>query len=204
MNKPTQPEKPIAPKHRETMIRDMGIAVAKMNQEAAILPEPVFVEHILPLIAGSIDGRPVDLDLWTSLAGCTFRGFDVTNPNTGEVLYRCPPIHRTLPSGMGARTVRTSQFNLSEITKNAMNISQNAPRKARQFLDESLSRKVPHVGIDIDRAMAYDTILKRYGYPGLGLPDSVMNVTTGKPGTSGSKTPAEDKPAIENFGDFDF
>ena len=188
------------------MIRDMGVAVAKMNQEAAVLPEPVFVEHVLPLIAGMADNQPVDLDLWTSLAGCTFRGFDVTDMNTGEVLYRCPPIHRTLPSGTGARTVRMSQFNLSEITKNAVNISQNAPRKARQFLDESLSRKVPRPGIDIERALAYDTILKRYGYPGLGLPESILKKAASREASGAANEEPKDieKAPIESFGDFDF
>lgn len=189
------------------MIHDMGVAIEKMNQEAAVLPEPVFVEHILPLIAGMSDGQPVDLDLWTSLAGCTFRGFDVTDPGTGAVLYRCPPIHRTLPSGTGARTVRLSQFNLSEITKNAVNISQNAPRQASHFLNESLSRKVPRPGIDIERALIYDGILKRYGYPGIGLPEELIKNATGtasESSTTESKPAGIEKAPIEDFSDFDF
>lgn len=196
---PVQGGGPLTDRQREAYVNEMKTALDKMNDEAAVLPEPVFVQHILPLIAGNADGSPVNLDLWTSIAGVTFRGIDVTDPRTGAILFRCPPIQRQLSTSVRGRDDRRAYLStIPEILGNAENLAKNSPRQARHYMDKSLDGKVPRDPIDMQRAKEFDAILKRYGYPGLNLPANVTGGADTPKDTSNGRLPVKD------IGDFDF
>jgi hypothetical protein len=195
---PVQP-KSAAERVRDQWVEEMRSALEKMDAEAAVLPERVFVEHLLPLIAGAADGKPVDMELWRKICGTGFRGIDVVGQN-GEIMFRCPAIHRHLPTYVRPTgDTRAYASCIPEILANTENLAKNSPKKAGQFLREALDNRVPRQPIDMERALQFDAILKRYGYPGLGLPDSV----TGQK-TAAQQNVVEKPPVVDEGGDFEF
>lgn len=167
-----------------------------LKNDVPQLPEHIFCQYLLPILATTAKGEKVDLNVWTDIAGTTYRPIDVID-TAGNVLYRVPSLHRTLPTEVRDRSPQSAQRSVYSIANRSELLSKNSPRAGKAFLNNALSTKVPKVGVDLDRARAFDAILRRYNLPGI-LPDRLL--TNAEERTKS----ADPDQLIEGFDDFSF
>lgn len=167
-----------------------------LKNDVPRLPEHIFCQYLLPILANTAKGEKVDLNIWTDIAGTTYRPIDIVDA-AGEVLYRVPSLHRTLPTEVRDRTPQSAQRSVYSIASRSEMLSKNSPRAGKAFLHNALATKVPRAGVDLERARAFDAILRRYNLPGI-LPDRLLTQWKGE------ATPADPDKLIEGFDEFTF
>lgn len=150
-----------APHLRPTLEKSLdGMSfLDQLTQEsAAQIPEPIFVEHILPVLANREGNQ--SLAKWQQVAGHAMRAIEVTDAKTNEVLFRVPPLLRSINeefTGKGAR----SAF---EIIRTAEQKRRVMPAMGDAHLRANLTNRVRHIPAPVKDVVAWNEILKRYGY----------------------------------------
>jgi hypothetical protein len=127
------------------------------------VPESIFREHLLPMLAAPA-GTKVDLTRWSDIAGTPLRAIDVADDNTGEVLFRVPPLMRSMP------TVFQQEVNYANIVVETQARENVHPMQADHFLRTALSKaRTGATLLDVETAAQWNLIRQRYGLPLLPL-----------------------------------
>ena len=150
-----------APHLRETLeksLEGMDFLDQLTQDNEAKVPEPIFVEHILPILANRSGNQ--SLVRWQQVAGHVMRPILVIDPQNGEPLFRVPAILRSINeefTGYGSR----SAF---EIVRTAEQKRKVMPAMGDAHLRANLVDRVRHIPASAKDVVAWNEILKRYGY----------------------------------------
>ena len=131
------------------------------RNDAARVPEPIFVEHLLPVLTNRETRQ--DLTIWKEVAGNVMRPLDIIDPQSGEVLFRVPPILRQIHHDFRGKG-RNSVF---EIIRTAEQKRLVLPALGTAHLRQHLVDRIGYVPAEAEDVIAWNEILKRYGYPPL-------------------------------------
>lgn len=132
--------------------------------EVPRMGEQMFVEHILPILAAD-PGQRTDMTKWMDVAGTPLRAIDVVNEATGEVIFRVPPLMRSIP------TIFQQEVNYSNIIIEAQAHGQNHSSQEDLYLRRELAKaKIAGPLLDFDTAAQWNLIRKRYDLPLLPIP----------------------------------
>lgn len=146
----------------------------------AQVPEHLFVQHILPLIAG--DEGHNHLGVWNHLAGSIFNKMSVIDPG-GKVLFTLPGIATSIATPV-ERDHRTA---IIEIMYGFEMRSRVSPVLGVRWLDAALKDKITLTKRDVATLLLIDEILVRYGRqarlpPGFGKEQTSTAVAPGSDG----------------------
>lgn len=127
--------------------------------------EAMFVQHILPMLSAPA-GTRVELTRWLEVAGTPLRALDVVDEATGEVLFRVPPLMRTLP------TVFQAELRYYDIVQGAKDRERVHQAMGDHYLANELSKvRTGATLLDVETAKTWNNIRKRYGLPLLTIVD---------------------------------
>lgn len=141
--------------------------------EVPRMSEPMFREHILPMLSAPA-GTRVDLSRWLEVAGTPLRAIDVVDDHTGELLFRVPPLMRTIP------TVAQQEVNFNTIVVESMAHETVHPAQADRYLYQQFSRvRTGHTLLDVKTARAWNVIRARYDLPLVPIPAGDGTLETG-------------------------
>ena len=128
-------------------------------EDAARVPEPIFKEHILPML---VDRRKAhDLTFWQQIAGNVFRPLDIVDPKNNSVLFRCPSVLRMI----NVRITKGGRDSVYEIVKTSDQKSKIIPALGDKHINEALTHRFYHHPVNIDDILNWNKILTHYGYP---------------------------------------
>ncbi|WJJ55242.1 hypothetical protein [Xanthomonas phage RTH11] len=148
--------------------------------EVARMSEPMFREHILPMLSAPAGAR-VDLTRWLEVAGTPLRAIDVVDDHTGETIFRVPALMRTIP------TVAQQEVNFNTIVVESIAHENVHPAAADRYLFQQFSRvRTGHTLLDIPTARAWNDIRKRYDLPLIPIPAGDGTLETGTTPTASS------------------
>lgn len=159
------------------------------DNDAAKIPEPVFIEHILPMLANR-SGKQ-SLEKWQQIAGTVMRPIDVYDAKTNAHLFRVPPILRSINeefTGHGSR----SAF---EVVQTAEQKRRVMPAMGDAHIRVNLTDRVRHIPAEANQVVHWNEILKRYGYP----PILKMETSENEVEDAANKP---NEPEIDGFDDF--
>ena len=105
-------------------------------------------------------GTKVDLTRWSDVAGTPLRAIDVADDHSGEVLFRVPPLMRSMP------TVFQQEVNYANIVVETQARENVHPMQADNYLRAALSKaRTGATLLDIETAAQWNSIRQRYGLP---------------------------------------
>lgn len=135
-------------------------AIAKQLEQlteelVARVPEHLFVQHLLPMIAG--DEGHTNLEVWNHLAGSVFNKIAVVAPS-GDVLFTLPPL-ATSPITPKDRESSNALF---EIMNGYELRAKLSPIYARNYFENAIQGKMVMEKRDYAQLKAIDEILVRY------------------------------------------
>jgi hypothetical protein len=145
--------------------------LAKLGEnDVPRIPESLFVQHLLPMLAAP-PGTKIDLTRWLDVAGTPLRAIDIANDATGEILFRVPPLMRSLP------TVFQQEVNYGNIIVETQARYHVHPNQADNYLQHQLAKvKTGATLIDMETAKQWNDIRARYNLPPLPLLDEHGNL----------------------------
>lgn len=162
MNPPNKPDSNalIPPPENSAEITEAFRVLSQADKvEVPRMPERMFIEHLLPLLSTPA-GQRVELDRWLDVAGTPLRPIDIVDNVTGEVLFRLPPLMRTLP------TVFQEEMRYSEIITETQAHERVMPIRGEAYLQQQLARvRTGATLVDVDTANQWNSIRQRYGLP---------------------------------------
>lgn len=149
------------------MPSDVADACQAIAQLAAVdvprIPEAVFLTHLLPALSSPAGSR-VDLTEWLSIAGTPLRAIDVVD-QTGTVIFRVPPLMRSLP------TANQNDVAYSEIVGDSLLQENIHPNLGQASLDKKLRNvRTGATLLDVDTAKQWNAIRARYNLSLLPIP----------------------------------
>lgn len=153
----------------EESLEGMDFLQQLTQEDAARIPEPLFVEHLLPILANR-NGRQ-SLVRWQQVAGHVMRPLDIVDPKTGEVLFRVPALLRQLRDTVKTRNNRSTH----DIAAIAEKKRQVMPVMGDNYLQAHLTDRVQSTPANVKEALQWNSILVRYGYPSLFTTITVTN-----------------------------
>lgn len=174
----------------ERSIEQMDFLNEITKNDAAKIPESIFVEHLLPVLANRSGNQ--SLERWQRIAGHVMRPIDVFDPKTGETLFRVPPVLRSINeefTGYGSR----SAF---EIVRTAEQKRRVMPAMGDAHIRTNLVDRVKHTKASFDNVVLWNNILLRYGYEPI-----LSNKTTEQTSATEVKKDSPDL-SIDGFDDF--
>lgn len=121
----------------------------------ARVPEHMFVQHILPIIAA--EPGHTSLEPWEHLAGSTFNSMHVID-RSGNVMFTVPPM-AVSPRLDQDREARNSLYEIMEHYKLLANVS---VIQARAYLDNKLQSLIRLQSRNFETLSQIDDILERY------------------------------------------
>lgn len=143
----------------EEAVENMEFLNQLTKDDAAKLPEPIFVEHLLPVLANREGNQ--GLQRWQEIAGHVMRPIDVVDPKNGEVLFRVPPILRSINEEFTGRGA-SSAFEIVRVAEQKRKV---IPAMGDAHIRANLVERVRHIPAHADSVIRWNEILKRYGYP---------------------------------------
>ncbi len=127
------------------------------------IPETVFKNTLLPALSAPA-GTRVDLTSWLEIAGTPLRAIDVIGTD-GEVLFRVPPLMRSLP------TAHQEDVNFYDMVHESLLQENVHPALGQRSLDSSLRRVATGATLlDVETAKQWNTIRHRYNLPLVPIP----------------------------------
>ena len=145
----------------ESALEGMALLQKVTEDDVARIPEDLFREYLMPVLANRSGNQ--SLVRWQQLAGHVMRGIEVCDTQTGEPLFRVPPILRSINEEFTGKGSRSAY----EIIRTAENKRRIVPSLGDRHIQTHLVDQVRHVRIDSESVKAWNEILKRYGYPPL-------------------------------------
>lgn len=163
----------------------MDLLIGAEETDVPKLPEAVFVQKYLPILADTQSGR-ADLSQWLDVCGNAYRPVDVVRGK--EVLFRVPPLlNRYATPGLSKGKP------IAEILKLGEAKTRLHPVMGETYLTTALNSKVEHQSANTEQVKIWNDIFSRYGYP-------LIELKTPLPG---DKPKDSDKPLFsEEFDDF--
>jgi hypothetical protein len=156
------------------VLKAMKELIADGENDVAKLPEPLFRSNLLPVLTDT-SGR-ADMTVWLDIAGHGFRPIDVTDPVSGETLFRVPPMYQQLPT----RTKGDPRHSLAMIAEQANNHSAQHPAIGQTFLRKQLEARRIEGSVNWEHVRTWNAILARYGLaPLLSVPEAGPGVVAG-------------------------
>ncbi len=155
------------------------------ENDVARLPEPLFVNHLLPVLVDRSGNT--DVSIWLDIAGHAFRPIDVFDPATGHVLFRVPALLRR----PATRVARDSRESFSSIGMNTEIQRGRHEALGETYLRTKLSQQQVDGTIDYESVRQWNAILTRYGH------EPVVLLSDGPSATSTSET-ASAAPALSD------
>lgn len=128
------------------------------EQDAARIGEARFKRDLLPILVERSGEQ--DLTIWQEIAGHALRPIDVFDDQTGERLFRIPPLLRTLKREFTGR----GRHSAYEILRTADQKSKVMPSLGDEHIRSRLTESVTSQPIDIEDIRSWNAILTRYGY----------------------------------------
>ena len=167
------------------------------NEDVARIPEDIFVRVFLPLFAGETLEFPKEATIagWISVAGSPYKEVDVFNKETGDVLFRCPPLF----DYNGVDPVRNlkdrSQRPIADIVQMADKLMNIHPNQSIAFLQRELGQRANKMNTGaklMPNLVRWNQVFARYGRKPLveGLPGGT-SVAEPQPAQSGPEPDAE-------------
>jgi hypothetical protein len=138
------------------------IAIANSPEERIRVPEPVFVDKLLPFLM--MEGTKTRVDYWVDVV-CKRnpnREVDVIDPITGDVIFTIP----ALCGGTIIFNSNNSNRALPDIMHESKLIGVDNRLAARQFVEKSIGEIMRSTDVDIN-AERWEFIYKRYGVGGV-------------------------------------
>lgn len=182
-----------APHLRQTLensIEGMEFFDQITDNDAAPVPEPVFVEHLLPMLANR-SGKQ-NLDKWQEIAGTVMRPLDVYDPKTEKVLFRVPPILRSIDEEFTGH----GKLSAYEIVQTAEQKRRVMPRMGDAHIEANLTNRVRHIPAISDQVIQWNEILKRYDYP------PILKMDTSEEDVEEDTAVKSTEPEFDGFDDF--
>lgn len=161
------------------------------------MPESVFKTHLLPALVG--DSQEHRMDIWLEAAGSWQRPIDVVDDESGEYLFRVPP----LVGEISVKAQRGGQESAFEIIMEAQRKMKAVTSQAGlEFLREKLQSRISPSGQRDQAFERWNYIFSRYGYTDLtkGLPEGTHSGS--KSQTNPVSTPTrgdDDKPSVVGY-----
>ena len=156
------------------VLKAMKELIADGDNDMAKLPEPLFRSHLLPVLTDTSGNA--DLSVWLDIAGHGFRAIDVTDPVSGETLFRVPALYTPLPT----RTHGDPRTSLAMISEQANNHSAQHPAIGETFLRKQLAAQQVHNRVNWDSIRTWNAILARYGHaPVIEIPEAGAQAVSG-------------------------
>lgn len=160
----------------------------------AKIPEYLFVQHILPIIA--CEPGHTSLEPWVHLAGSTLNRIAVYGADR-QVLFVLPPM-AVSPRVDQDRESRSSLYEAMEHYKLLSGVQ---PRAAQKYLDDKLASVIRSDSRDYAALEQIDSILERYGKPRR-FPKEVYAALRGEPAAAPSTaSTTQDTPDVSDIGD---
>ena len=150
---------PYARKGLEKTLEAMETLDAITQASVARIPEPIFKEHILPILV-NYDGKQ-SLVNWQRVAGHVLRALEVFDPRNGNVLFTVPPLLRQIRNEITGR----GQHSAYEIIQTAEKKRQVVPALGDAYLRKDLVSRFQKEVVDVEAIRQWNQILARYGYP---------------------------------------
>lgn len=167
------------------------------SEDVARLPEDIFVEVFLPLFAGETLKYPKEATIagWISIAGSPYKEVDVFNKETGQTIFRCPPLF----DYNGVNPVRNvkdrSQRPVADIVQMAEQLMNIHPNQSIAFMQRELGQRANKMitGAKLmPNVVRWNQVFTRYGRKPLveGIPGDPSSVVS-QPAQSGPGPDAE-------------
>jgi hypothetical protein len=173
----------------EDSLEGMSFLQQLTQDVAAKIPEPLFVEHLLPILANR-DGRQ-SLVRWQQVAGSVMRPLDVYDPRDSKVLFRVPAILRQLNDTV----INLSGRSTYEIIATVEKKRQIIPAIGDRYLQAHLTNRIEGLPANVKDVLAWNAILVRYGYPPL------FKTLVEQPDALSNETPSSNTLDYEGFDD---
>ena len=157
------------------MPADVVTACEAIAQMAATdvprIPEAVFLTALLPALS-SPPGTRADFTAWLDIAGTPLRAIDVVG-NDGAVLFRVPPLMRSLP------TAHQKDIAFFDIVQESILKGEVHPNMGEKALDDRLrDLRTGATLLDIETARQWNSIRARYNLSLLPIPGESAGTTT--------------------------
>jgi len=143
----------------ENSLEAMELLNQEVEKDAARIPEDVFVDYLLPVLTNR-SGKQ-SLVRWQQVAGHVMRPLDVFDLRTKEVLFRVPPILRRINLSF----TNGNAIPIRRLMETAEQKSRVIPALGDKYIQTQLVEKMGHVSASASVVIAWNAILKRYGYP---------------------------------------
>lgn len=128
------------------------------ENDVALIPEQVFKTTILPMIANN-DETSADFQGWLIIAGSWRRPIDVTDDQSGEVLFRVPAL-------VGENDLPIEQQGVNsayEVIQNARRKMRTLPKAGEEHLIRGLRPRIRVRGDLTENQKRWNYIYERYG-----------------------------------------
>lgn len=165
-------------------------ALAEDFSSTPKMTEQMFIEHILPMLSVPA-GTKVDLTRWLDVAGTPLRPIDVVDTDTGAILYRVPPLMRTMPTAMDMEINYHTMVTEAQLRENVHGAM--ADTYLRQQL---MNIRTGATLLDVETAKLWNVIRHRYKLPLIPVVDEqghVMTVSDTSSSASATVTFADDQ-----------
>jgi hypothetical protein len=153
-----KPPRPLEPGIKAAMDTIMDLTKSDVPK----LPEPLFLERIMPILQDT-SGK-VDVEPWLLVAGTLNRPIDVVDGG-GTVLFRVPALQRQLPT----RTSEDRRHPLATVAAETALRMRRSPIEAEHFLEHALNARLPRAPIDLEPIKQLNEIFRRYNQPEIPL-----------------------------------
>jgi len=179
------------PQYRQIMANSldaMAVLTKEIEADAAKIPEDIFVDYLLPVLTNRSGNQ--SLARWQLVAGHVMRPLDVYDVRTKEILFRVPAILRSINSSFG-----NAPKSVARIMDTVEQKRRVIPALGDKYIQTQLVEKMQHVDVNASEVIAWNEILKRYGYP------PILNIDT-TPLVEEQIAAANDDLEVEGFDDF--
>lgn len=147
------------------------------RQDVPRIPEAVFKSALLPALSAP-PGTQVDLTAWLDIAGTPLRAIDVAGTD-GQVLFRVPPLMRSLP------TAHQEDVNFYNMVHDSLLQENVHPVLGQRSLDTSLRRVTTGATLlDVETAKQWNVIRHRYNLPLVPIPGETGSLMATSPTVS--------------------
>lgn len=165
------------------------------EENVAKLPEDIFKEVFLPVLAGDTERKHKEgIADWISIAGTPYKEVDIFDPKTQKVLFRCPPLF----DNKGVNPVRDhskrGQRPIADIVAMADQLSNLHPNQGIAFLTHELSHRALTMNTGARLApnvLRWNEVFQRYGRKPLIDVKGSVNLATTEQATQGPGPDAE-------------
>jgi len=163
----------------DSQTREAMDTITKLSHQKATIDLDTFVRVYLPALGQSHED-PLSLVPWVKLAGGPFMPVDVVS--NGRVVHTVPPLLNRTQTVLNS-TNGQSLSNLVEIANKKRDVS---PNLGINHLRQGLEGRVQDRRVVVSELLEWNSILTKYGYSPIEIPDAVKNADPSEPASDGN------------------